>query len=86
MDESVDYLRGKVAALQLASNTCANLMLRGMGTSDDINARIRIVNSVRAIIEEGLKAFPMASGDLYREGFHDALTEFSTKLIDGVLE
>ena len=81
-EESVDYLKGKIAGLELLSKMFSELVIAagGFDTSNELNARMRLTANIGKLADEA-NTLPFPN-DLFRTGFNHALAEFSRKLLD----
>ena len=82
MNDSPEYLKGKVEGLERISNALFAVVCRDLSTlSDVVDVRVRIASIVTDIVGE-VDAHPDFTNTPFGQGARDALTEFSAKLLN----
>ena len=81
-EESPDYLRGKVAGLELINGVLLNLLVEvsTSSLSGETDLRIRFAAQITSTSAEMLRNVALPN-DLFRQGLGDAMSEFSSKLL-----
>ena len=81
-EESSDYLRGKVAGLELINGVLLNLLVEvsTSSLSGETDLRIQFAAQITSTSAEMLRNVALPN-DLFRQGLGDAMSEFSSKLL-----
>ena len=60
MEESVDYLKGKIAGLELLSKMFSELVVAagGFDTSNELNARMRLTANIDSLVKTCFEEVP----------------------------
>ena len=82
MEDSPEYLKGKIAGLDRLCASLFEVISRDLSTTSDvIDLRVQVVNQINDIIAE-VNTHPRFTSHPFGQGARDALAEFSAKLLD----